>query len=65
MTDYTSKPPQLQTIPVTGEPNREPLCEVCGDPHPQLVTVLDRAPMMLCDVCRVLFGLSGGGNDPR
>jgi hypothetical protein len=61
--DYTEKDPQFQPIiPVTGEPERLPLCEVCGDPHPKSVTILDHAPMMLCDVCQVLFGLAGGGD---
>jgi hypothetical protein len=62
--DDTRNEPQLQPIiPVTGELTREPLCEICSDPHPQPVTVLDRGTLQLCADCRQIFGFTGGEND--
>jgi ribosome-binding protein aMBF1 (putative translation factor) len=61
MSNYTISPTQNQQIPVTGELKREPLCEICGDPHPQPVTVLDHGPLQLCQTCRRVFGFDQAG----
>jgi hypothetical protein len=56
---------QLQPTREIPEPTRTPLCEICGDPSPVPVDVLDYGRMMLCDECRHLFGFDGGENAPR